>query len=260
MKTINKKTLLPVYTVIAAVTALVVVTFVCPSVYCQEAAPDPDKWEFQLTPYLWMPSVSGYVTVKDHRKPIDLSFHEIMKDLQFGGMGYFEARHDNWAFFLDILGMKLSDDSHSKGYKINTDLELLLSTFEGGYRFGDKKKSFEVLAGARTVYADSDIVIKGVARVNRSKSWVDPLVGARVKFRPIDLLSFTVMGDIGGFGVGSKYTWDFVGTVTLHVKEHRSLDVGYRILDIDYESGHGRNKLEVDNRTEGPILGVTFDF
>jgi hypothetical protein len=65
-------------------------------------------------------------------------------------------------------------------------------------------------------------------------------------------------GDIGGFGVGSKFTWNTSALLGYSVSRVVSVWLGYRALGLDYKSGSGFNKIEFDAIMHGPILGVGF--
>ena len=46
------------------------------------------------------------------------------------------------------------------------------------------------------------------------------------------------------------FFWDFA--------PNTSFTVGYRILDIQFDSGSGASKFEFDVRQHGPLVGVNF--
>jgi hypothetical protein len=79
-----------------------------------------------------------------------------------------------------------------------------------------------------------------VLSAEKSVSWFDPLVGLRLRF--------VVSGDVGGFDVGSKFSWQVLG----------ALD--YEALSADYSQGSGLSRYEYDLTMHGPIFGVTARF
>ena len=42
--------------------------------------------------------------------------------------------------------------------------------------------------------------------------WVDPLIGMRLRHSPAPGEEIAVRGDVGGFGAGSKFTWQVLAT------------------------------------------------
>ena len=67
--------------------------------------------------------------------------------------------------------------------------------------------------------------------------------------------------DVGGFGAGSDFSWQVVGTYGFDVQCFGTplhTVIGYRALAVDYsENGRfGRNNL--DFVEHGPVMGVKF--
>jgi hypothetical protein len=55
-----------------------------------------DEWKFTLAPYLLFPRMDGKTAIQGHEIEVDVSAIDIFENLQFGGMGYFEARKARW--------------------------------------------------------------------------------------------------------------------------------------------------------------------
>ena len=71
-------------------------------------------------------------------------------------------------------------------------------------------------------------------------------------------------GDIGGFDVGSQFTWQAIATYNwlLCMANGIPVDgyVGFRALSADYSQGSGTSKFEFDNVMYGPVIGATMRF
>jgi hypothetical protein len=76
----------------------------------------------------------------------------------------------------------------------------------------------------------------------------------------IDRLSVSVRGDIGGFGVGSHFTWNLAAILRYQVSPRVSAGAGYRILDINYSEGTGTRAFRYDVQMRGPVLGLDLHF
>src|SRR4051812_14991292 len=91
--------------------------------------------------------------------------------------------------------------------------------------------------------------------------WVDPLVGGRVRMEVAPGHELFVRGDVGGFGVGSKFSWQAVGGYSYDyaVKDGITYSglIGYKALYVDYAQGQGRKRYEFDMLQHGPVLGVS---
>jgi hypothetical protein len=93
--------------------------------------------------------------------------------------------------------------------------------------------------------------------------WVDPVIGARVRHQIAPGKEFTLLGDVGGFGAGSEFSWQAVATYGFDVNCFGTplhTVIGYRALAVDFsETGRfGKNALDVVQH--GPVMGVTFNW
>jgi hypothetical protein len=88
------------------------------------------------------------------------------------------------------------------------------------------------------------------------QTWVDPIVGFRALFHVTPRLTFNLLANIGGFGLGSYLSWELIGGLSYDVGNCVSLIAGWAILDVDYENG----SFGYDVTMSGPYLGATFRF
>ena len=126
-----------------------------------------------------------------------------------------------------------------------------------------RKAWIEPLAGARYTYLHLDANVSGPLSVNPSadkdRGWVDPIIGFSAGIDVTKHWALTVEGDIGGFGVGSDFTWNALGLISYRTSVF-GLDtrfgVGYRALSWDYDQDH----LKWDVVMYGPFAGAIFTF
>lgn len=92
--------------------------------------------------------------------------------------------------------------------------------------------------------------------VSRTDDWFDPYIGLRVRYNFTDRFYVTAKGEIGGFGVGSDFTWQAEAALGCQVTQSIFAEAGYRALSIDYED----SGLTYDVITHGAqvTLGITF--
>lgn len=67
-------------------------------------------WNFTIAPYMWAVSMDGKVTVGDYSASSSMSFSDIMKNLQIGGLTHMEARKGRLGFFADPIYLKMKQD------------------------------------------------------------------------------------------------------------------------------------------------------
>ena len=265
--------------------ALLLALTVCTIVWLRPGQADT-PWQFSVTPYVWGLSVGGDTALGPVSSDLDVPFSDILEELNFAVMGHLEARRDRWALFGDVMYSKLSADAgfgpvgvgpfqigaNTVGpfpvgpFEFDVDIDMLM--LEGGVAYearswqtdGGRRGSFEVLAGAR--YSDIDIAVDfaRARTVERSADWIDPFIGARLQTGLSPRWGLSVRADVGGFGVGSEFTWNVVAGATYHWSENRDLFLGYRALYQKYQSDSGRFPLEYEPLYHGPALAVQFRF
>jgi hypothetical protein len=263
----------------------------CPLVFGQEATPKEstpareitpkpqgDKWQMEITPYFWAASLTGDVTVKGLDTHMNESFSDLARYIDAGGMLHVEALKGNWGFFMDGMYLKLSDSgsgfSQRAGFVSgDVTIEQWVVELGGLYRigqwsFGDGKEtklSLDALGGGRYwwVKGTLDFTAPSLAVLadnSGSKEWVDPFVGLRMQAKLTRNLSFHLRGDVGGFGVGSDFSWNAYGLFGYSFTPSINAYLGYRALAVNYESGSGLSKFKYDVTMYGPVMGVGFKF
>jgi hypothetical protein len=101
-----------------------------------------------------------------------------------------------------------------------------------------------------------------VARGN-DLEWVDPVVGARLRHQIAPGKHLGLTGDVGGFGAGSEFSWQVVGTYgfdTTCLGQPLHMVLGYRALAVDYSETGRFGKEGLDIVQHGPVMGVTFNW
>lgn len=256
--------------------------------------PTEDKrFHWAISPYLWMPSLSGSVTVKGVKTDINESFIDILdaSDRVFGLMGAIDASYDRFVFQVNAAWMtaEVKDQEsgrHDGTLKADMTFDTTWLEFFGGYRFVDNKLgedpaskrrlALDGFVGGRVTWLDTDTTLKASAAftlpdgsvlgrdasrdISASENWIEPFVGARLAGDLTENWSAVLRGDVGGFGVdGSQFSWQAVGGIGYrwHYETWNfALYAGYRALGQDYENGD----FEWDMIVHGPIIGMQFSF
>lgn len=154
---------------------------------------------------------------------------------------------------------------------------------EGAGMSGVAQTALDVLLGGRYWYQKVDVTlnIAGTIGVNvgdlqlsvdRSKalatsggvSWVDPFVGLRVRHRLAPGQDLQAQADIGGFGLGSRISWQALATYSYHFGSTGNVAwagaIGYRALYVDYVQGSGNTLFQTNMLQHGPLIGVSARF
>lgn len=231
-------------------------------------APAPSGWVFQVTPYVWAASMEGDVSPFRHTPTVHVEkdFSDILEDLDVAGFINFRARMDRFVFTGDVMYVDLTESDTTGPLPIigaigaDYDTAQFAATLQAGYRVYDAPQfSFEVLPGARFwhLWNDLNVSVAGsTLTVENDFGWIDPVIGARAHFHFNDKFSILAQGDVGGFGVGSDFTWQALATVNYSFNETFAISAGYKVLSVDYDDD-GR---VFDTTLSGPLLGLTVRF
>ena len=242
------------------VLACALVAFAAAGAHAQSA----DAWRVTVAPYLMGASMSGTTAVLGQELTIDASASDIFSNLQFGAMGLVVARKGNWGVGGDALWMSLGANGTAPGplgITGSADMSQGAFAFYGLRRLG---AAADLFFGGRVNYLSANLRINAPLQVRSadgSKTWFDPIVG--VQFRTPETgkrWHAQVYTEIGGFGMGSTFTWQIFPTIGVNISEHASLELGYRWLDIDYETGEDVTLFKYDVLTQGPVMGFAFRF
>ncbi|WP_040638595.1 hypothetical protein [Microvirga lotononidis] len=258
-------------------------------------APAVPSWTYRFTPYGWLTALNGTQTVRGRSVKVDASFVDIVEntDTLVGLMGDFEARNGPFALLANVAWTKIGVDrgnvrsrarapgvTGSLGTSLGLDIEMAIAEVGIAYevaRFG--ALAFDILGGARYWHQEADLSLDVTAAVSigdlevagarafaRSGSvdWVDPMVGARLRYTVAPGHELWLRGDIGGFGVGSDFSWQAIGTYGFELGTYQGITfsgvIGYRVLYVDYVQGESRQRYGFDMLQHGPVLGVSARF
>jgi hypothetical protein len=246
--------------------------FFCGSPSAQE--PERSGWTFTIAPYFWALAVDGDVGVGNVSTNVDVSFSDIAQHLTFGAMFLSEARKDRLAFFFAPLYARLGDRSNPGPFSVDVDADMAVIGAGVSYRVVEwnldssgegpsRKVWIEPLAGARYTYLRAEANVSGPFSLNpnadKDRDWVDPIVGLSAGIDLTKHWALTVEGDIGGFGVGSDFTWNALGLISYQTSVFgvdTRFGAGYRALSWDYD--HDNFKWDVV--LYGPFAGAIFKF
>lgn len=234
-----------------------------------------------FTPYFWLLGADGDISIGGFDTHIDFNFIDVVDDSDriVPLMAEIAVDFESWSIYLNTTyaGVELNNVSGTLGPLQRTaDITASLGWFELGAvlplirpEAGHKDSSFELdtYGGLRLTYMDiernintsSGGVPSGAESRDDSELWLDPFIGLRARQNLSERWSLAVLGDIGGFGVGSEFSWQAMAGLrwSFKIAEHPSLlFLGYRALAQDYSSG----EFTWDATVHGPAFGIGFTF
>jgi hypothetical protein len=256
--------------------AVLMISACATSVLAEEKSVGDNGWEFRVAPYMWLVALEGDVTVKGQESDLDLSFSDIWDELNIAAMLTFDARKGKWGLLGDIVAANLGKRRRGDGIKIDPTVKLALLTAGGSYRLGTwnlsdtdgqnvPAVSVDGIFGVRYTYLDVELNFKRTRDASGHRDWFDPLIGVRAITDLTDHWTLSLMGNVGGFDVGSDFTWGAMGTIYYRFRlfserNNARAAAGYRAIYMDYDTGSGADKFEWDVTLHGPILGLVIAF
>ncbi len=263
-----------------------------------EPPPPPSKWQFTFAPYGWLMGINGDVSVQGNTVNVNESFIDLVEnsDSLMALMGYFEARNGRFAMFTDVVWADLSFSGSIQRsanpianlnilVSANAELDYELTIVQSGVAIevarwdnGTSTTALDLMGSARYWNHSVDVSVgvtatgtlprigfqaSGTRAVGRTGTleWVDPVVGARLRHQKSSGSELTLTGDVGGFGVGSDFSWQALATygrdtIFFGIPVHAV--VGYRALSVDYSEGGSFGSNGIDAVLHGPVVGAKF--
>lgn len=218
----------------------------------------PVETHFQTTLYMIGASMVGTTTVRGIPVETNVGFDQILDHLQFGAMGEFRVEHGRWAGMLNVVFMGLGASTDHPPATV--DLDQWVVELDGSYTI---LPWLEGVVGVRYNSLSGEVAFQGpLGTVKTAKQdWTDPVFGVQMTFPLGGKFSLHARGDIGGFGVGSRITWQAYLNVGYRISESGSrMYVGYRALYNDYSTGSGNEQFRYDVRSGGPEAGLSLRF
>ena len=231
------------------------VVLVASGAWTPAAAQAPsDEWDVLVAPYFMGAAMSGTTAVRGREVDVDVSASDIFSNLQFGAMGLVVARKGNWGFGADAIWMALGTTVRNT----NVDFNQGAFAFYGLRRLGS---AADLTLGHAREHAAGQPGVQDARRRGRpGQDLGRPARGPHPAHAGEHRVQARVYTEIGGFGVGSDFTWQIFPTVGYKFSDRFSLEVGYRWLDLDYSTGDGNERFAYDVLTQGPVGGLAFRF
>jgi hypothetical protein len=220
------------------------------------------EWKHEFAPYIWGAAMEGQSGIGPVTADVDLSFSDVVDNLESGFQGIYRATKDEWSVTADLVYMGLGATGNGPEGYVRADVDMDQVAFEvsGGYEVMERLVVFGALR-----YNDISMEIDtsgplGTRAASRDEDWIDPVIGAHYTIPFADSWSVTLRGDIGGFGVGSDFAWQALASVRWQASERLGVVGAYRYFDMDYEDGSGADYFKYDMVASGPGIGVVFTF
>jgi hypothetical protein len=214
-------------------------------------AQDADGWDWKITPYLWTVGISGEMSVADITQDIDVSFSDILSDMDIGGSIYAEFGKGNHSMHFDYTYLRLKPDPTEMpsppappGSTLST--KMTNNIFEAAYNYRyDGPVGGAVVVGARYMDIEMrmapDLGGPGVVDpepVVAGPNWWDAFIGFKTHNSISDNWDFDFYGTIGQGG--SDLPWTVQGVFARRFSNDNRLGLGFRVWGINYSKDKGQ--------------------
>ncbi|HBK44433.1 MULTISPECIES: hypothetical protein [unclassified Polynucleobacter] len=232
----------------------------------QEVSPIPkasNEWRFEITPYLWASGIKGTLGLDSGlAKSADFTSNDVVSNLKSGGMISAEAHKGQWGVMGDVVSATLQktgaipNTGDTVGDKIT--LQQTILTGVATYTVANTKDAYvDAMLGARAIYATATLNVNGYGTASKTTSTVDPIVGAKGRYRIADTSWYIpAYADIGSGGGTTNLTWQVMAGVGKSFGSLVDASLTYRALYYDMKAGGVLQKTTM----QGPQVAVTFKF
>jgi opacity protein-like surface antigen len=233
-------------------------------------------WSFAVSPYLWVPNIKGHARAGIIPGDVDFDFTDwldaLSDELDIALKSRIEAHKDDLGLYVDFLYVSLDDESSGALATTSIEFEQVIIEFGVTYTLWESESGIingkpaviELDVGGRFYNISTDISLSfgggAASSGGLSENWLDPTIGARLQYPLTTNWSLGAEADIGGFDLGSEFSWSVSAALQYKFSNNFSLFAGYRILDVDYDRGAGGDRFVFDVQMRGPMFGATFRF
>ena len=231
------------------------------------SAEDGD-WRHTMFIYGMGAALDGDAYVGPLHVPVDMSISDVVDALELGAMAAYRVDNGTWSFTADTTYMGLGGTGRGPRQglvKADVDVDQTTVMATVGRRLTPGLEALFSLA-YMDLSTDVKVTTTGVAGLVDAKAsagadWLDPLVGLQYNVPIADAWRLNLRGDLGGFGVGSDFTYQLLANLRWQANQRFGVAFGYRVIGFDYEDGkkNGPHYQRYDLVEQGPFVGVTID-
>jgi hypothetical protein len=230
-------------------------------------------WE--IMPYGWFTGIEGTMTVKGRLQGIDAGIDDVWDNSNAGGSLRCETWKGGDGVYLDLFYVNLTGEYVDDENTYVPASGVLFVDLAYNHQLGSTPVFFHqesrdnretrylalgVLAGMRYFHLKNSLAQSDDENLEQTGQFIDPIVGGYVHYRMARALTLAASGDIGGFGIGSDFTWNAWIRFDLRLADWLWLNAMGRAFDIDYEDGSGDDRMGLNARIAGPAVGAIFRF
>jgi hypothetical protein len=242
--------------------------------HCQDNKYDPkgnpDKWNFNITPFLILPWVNGKVQSEMLSQDFGIDPSDFVNSLN--GTFMINTELSKGKFFVapsyiylhnEVAKILWTSQNGNQTITAEPSMQKHILELIAGMRFRlGTKFMLDPYIGFRYTMYHLFGSIQGIANTNEFDENVDfwdPVLGFKAHLYLHPRIPIELKADIGGFGVGSKLTWSTWFNIGYSVSPTVDLLVGFAALSNQYESETASGRTYgMTSLTYGISIGARF--
>jgi len=228
---------------------------------------DPDEWNVELTPFLWLPAISGELRSEQLSQDFDIPAVDLISNLKMAFMITAEVSKGKFFAAPTWVYTKLGADNvlwsdGENDLEIKPDMKMNILELIAGARFRvNKYFIIDPFAGFR--YSNYNIYgsIEGLNThsFDEDVDYWDPVIGVQMSYYPHPRVPIQLKTDIGGFGAGSQFSWTVSINSGYTISPSIDLIAGFAAYGADYEKEIVmNNSIGLDMTMYGFDLGMKY--
>ncbi len=242
---------------------------------CSPLQAETTKPTTEVGMYGFLNVINGTSQLGNVTSDLDISFKDLLENLDIGFMGFVQHRKGKWSFIGDLFYADISTGGNLASSPILTlsvDATIKQTWAAGfvGYevyeqKSGDTKLTVDVIGGVRYNNLDVELganaaglgLVTSASR-NRDENWVDGIIGLRGSYDFGNGWAASGWLDAGKGNDSSSY--QIMATTSYTFANNIKVYGGYRAYNMKYSTDAGPRFFEIDATYSGPILGASYKF
>lgn len=230
-------------------------------------AEEPQGWQFEITPYMWLAGLDGDITVRGNTVEFSQSFSDLIDNVDLAGSLLGVAQYDRYVILGQIDSFALSEDNveiKDKSDDGKLEANMFLGEAVVGYQIDGwaEGQTFDLLVGARTLRMKTDLSVGGVDLSDNEQTIVDPifLVRPSIPIYPSKIQGLRFNPTLGiGAGGDSKLVYELFPQFQYEIKKNVVARIGYRRVGYKFD-GKINEDNEMNVALAGMVVGVGVTF
>jgi hypothetical protein len=213
-------------------------------------------WYFEVAPYVWFSNIDGVNTLGD----VSLQVGDSVLERRFVGTA--AVGKGRWRGIANFTTASLSSRTELEGASVppgtqvtydfsQTTAELFATAQVGTFL---TTNAFQLLGGVRYVRQEQKLV-DGPQPGSITEEWIEPVFGANYFAAMGGRFWAVVAGDIGGFNIGSKFTWRVGAQLGFTIAKPVDVTMAYDYMAAQYKNDDTGYSWD-DGVTQGWLFGV----